>query len=123
MLLSGCSSGVYSLAYVARGDSTNLLGLTKTVSFPSNEDLNVIVKLNEHDDPVDVEVTFYRPDGEIENTLQYTAVPGVGTVVLGLDWEQKQENSEDEERWVTGRWIVKIKIDGEEVDELDFRVN
>lgn len=119
LILSACSSEVYELSYMARGDSTNVFALSETDILLRTDDLNVVVRLGAHDDTVDVSATFFNPDGIQEGeTLTVKAGKDVGTVVLGLDFEQRPSG----EDWFTGAWHVEIRIDGEKVDELEFRV-
>lgn len=118
--LSACSGDVYSLAYSARGDSTNLLGVTQTEQFRDNEDLNVIVKLNEHDGTT-VSATFFAPDGTEVSFLETEVDSETGTVLLGLDY-QDYSNGNEEVTWPSGTWRVEIRVNGENVDEVTFRV-
>lgn len=120
LALSACSGGeVYKNAYTASGDGTNEIDLSKTKQFQKNADLNVVVKLNSHDSDVEVEATFIDPAGQqVGDTLKVTAAENVGTVVLGLDWEANP----NQELWNDGAWRVEIRIDGKEVETLDFAV-
>lgn len=120
LVLSACGGGVYELAYTARGDSTNVIGLTKTNQFQSTDDLNVVVKLKSHNDPVEVSVEFFDPAGNAEgDVLKTVANKEVGSVVLGLDWEARPSK----ENWQSGSWKAIVSIDGEKLEELSFRVN
>ncbi|PJF42149.1 MAG: hypothetical protein CUN55_10440 [Phototrophicales bacterium] len=122
--LSACSGDVYNLAYTARGESTNILGLTQTEFFRNNEDLNVVVKLNEHDG-VTVGARFIDPKGEqVGNIVETKVSSDVGSVVLGLDYEQLNAGvaEDDIAFWRSGAWKVEILIDGEVVDTLEFDV-
>lgn len=120
LALAACSSeGVYARAYTASGDGTREIDLSRTNSFQRNADLNVVVELNSHDSDVEVEVTFYNPDGnQVGDPLVATAASGVGTVVLGLDWEARPGG----DLWPDGAWKAVVRIDGEEVETLDFSV-
>lgn len=125
LALSGCAGGAYDLAFPARGDSTNLLALTQTEQFRKTEDLNVVVKLNSHDG-VTVSAQFIDPDGEqVGETLETEVDSETGTVVLGLDYDQvnADRSVDDPFEWQTGTWTVKVSVDGEEVDEITFRIN
>lgn len=119
LILSACSSDVYVLAYTARGDSANVFGLTSTDIFQRTDDLNVVVRLGSHKDTIEVSATFFTPDNVQEGEpLKVRAGKDVGVVTLGLDYE-KRPSGED---WQSGLWRVEIRIDGEKVDELNFRV-
>jgi hypothetical protein len=124
-LLSACAGGgAYSLAYPASGSSGNLLGVTQSESFRRNEDLNIVVKLNDHDG-VTVQVDFYEPgNDEADHSLEAEVDGDTGSVLLGLDFEQyvQQFPPEAEIEWPTGTWTAVIFIDGEEVDRVDFTV-
>lgn len=125
VLLSACGSGTYDVGYTARGDSTNILGLTESTQFRDNEDLNVVVRLTDHDG-VTVAARFIDPSGnQVGDVLETEVASDVGSVVLGLDFEQMNENSgeEDEIRWQAGRWTVEISVDGESVDTLEFDID
>ncbi len=125
LILNACSSEVYSLAYTARGDSNNMVALTQTDLLQRTDDLNVVVKLNSHDDSVTVSATFYNPDDEqVGEVLTTTADPDVGVVVLGLDYESRPgEEDEEEDTWQLGTWRVDIEVDGEQVESLSFKIN
>lgn len=120
LILGACSGDVYSVSYTARGDSGHIMGLTQTDLFQRNDDINVVVKLNEHDDDVDVAVTFINPDGEQEgDTITTTADSETGVVILGLDWDTRPGELD----WQSGDWRVEVSVDGETVEELEFRIN
>lgn len=120
LALSACSGGgVYDQSYMASGDGTHMVDLNQTSQFPRNEDLNAVIKLNSHDSSVEVKATFFDPDSnQVGDPLVATADEDTGTVVLGLDWEAK----EDGEFWDEGVWKAVIEVDGEEVDTLEFTV-
>lgn len=122
MILTACggSEGVYDRAYVASGEGTNELELNRTRNFRQNDDLNVVVKLGNHDSDVEVTATFFRPDGTQEgDALKVIASDNVGTVVLGLDWDLRPANEEGEiPLWAEGTWEIVIEVDGEEVEKL-----
>lgn len=121
VFLSACSGGgAYSLAYPASGNSGNLLGVTQSQSFRNSEDINIVVKLNNHDG-VTVEVQFLDPDKtQVGETLSVEADSDTGSVLLGLDYEQYAGDLDLE--WPTGTWTAVISIDGEEVDRITFTV-
>ena len=120
LVLSACSSGIYEVAYTARGDGTNIVGLNQTNQFQRTDDINIVVKVNSHDDPITVSASFFKPDGTQEGeTLESRLESGTGSVALGLDFESRPSG----EDWETGSWRVQIRIDGELVDEKIFRVN
>ncbi|NDJ84649.1 MAG: hypothetical protein GYB66_02080 [Chloroflexi bacterium] len=120
LMLSACSGEVFDIAYTARGDSTNLLAVTKTDNFQRTDDVNVVVKLSGHDGDVEVQVKFINPEGGQEGETLTAVVPeDVGTVVLGLDWEQRPS----QEPWEAGSWSAEVYVDGEMVHELEYRVN
>ncbi len=120
LILGACSGDVYSVSYTARGDSTNFMGLTQTTLFQRTDDINVVIKLNEHDDDVEVSATFYNPSNEQEGETQSARANGeTGVVVLGLDWETRP----GERDWDSGDWHVEVRVDGELVEELEFRIN
>lgn len=118
--LTACSGGgAYDRAYTASGDGRNELELSRTRQFRSNDDLNVVVKLNTHDSDVEVKVIFINSNSQQEgDPLVVVAGPNTGTVVLGLDWESKP----DGELWRSGSWEAVIEVDGEEVERLSFEV-
>ncbi|MCB9436400.1 MAG: hypothetical protein H6673_05315 [Anaerolineales bacterium] len=119
LILSACSGDVYELAYTARGDSANILALTNTDIFQRTDDLNVVVRLGSHNDTVDVSATFFDPDGNQEGeTLTVKADKDTGMVILGLDFEQRPSG----EDWQLGLWRIEIRIDGEKVDDVEFRI-
>lgn len=119
LILSACSSDVYELAYTARGDSANVFALTEADILQRTDDLNVVVRLGAHDDTVDVSATFFGPDGLQEGeTLTAKADKDTGVVILGLDFEQRPSG----EDWPLGLWHIELRIDGEKVDDIEFRV-
>jgi hypothetical protein len=120
LVLSSCGGGAYELAYTARGDSTNILGLTLTNQFQATDDLNIVVKLKSHDEPVEVAVAFFNPTGAQEGeTIKTTVDKEVGSIVLGLDWESRPGG----QPWETGSWRAEVRVNGEKTEELIFRVN
>lgn len=119
LILSACSGDVYELAYTARGDSANVFALTEADILQRTDDLNVVVRLGSHDETVDVSAIFFDPNGIQEGeTLTVKAGKDTGMVILGLDFEQRPSG----EDWQLGLWRVEIRIDGEKVDELEFRI-
>lgn len=121
VILSACGSGdVYARAYTASGDSTNANDLSRSEQFRGTDDINVVVILNNRNSDTDVEVRFFYGPEKLQwgESIKVNVKENVGTVVLGLD----HENKGDTEEWPGGGWRADIYIDGERVDQLDFRV-
>ncbi|MCQ3930489.1 MAG: hypothetical protein DPW16_08500 [Chloroflexi bacterium] len=119
--LSACSGDVYSLAYTASGDGTNPNALVENSGqFLVTDDLNIVVRLNKHNDDVEVEARFYLPeDVPLGDPLKMTASKDVGTVVLGLDYETRPDQTTD---WPRGTYKVDIFVDGEKSETISFKV-
>jgi hypothetical protein len=119
--LAGCSGEVFDRAYTASGDGQKERELTPDELFTPTDDLNVVVKLNKHDDSVEVIARFLDPNDDVLQEVKAEDVPSeVGTVVLGIDYESRGDLPN---QWIVGPYRVKILIDGEEVETLFFRVN
>lgn len=119
--LSACSSEIYNLSYTASGDSTNPNALVdNSGQFLVTDDLNVVIRLNQHNDDVEVEARFFAPgDDPLGDPLKTTASKDVGTVVLGLDFETRPDQTTD---WPRGDYKVEIFVDGEKVETISFEV-
>jgi hypothetical protein len=120
LLLVGCSGKVYDRAYTASGQGQQESEMTADEQFSPRDDLNVVIKLNRHDDPVDITVRFTDPNGDLLQEIEGTASDDVGTVVMGVDFEGRSDVGNE---WIIGRYEVDILVDGEEVDRLFFRVD
>jgi hypothetical protein len=119
-LLTACSGEVFDRAYTASGDGQNEYELTKDEQFNPTDDFNVVVKLNKHDEMVEVVARFIDPNQEILQEPSASAPSEVGTVVLGVDYEARTDLPN---QWVVGRYKVEVLIDGEIVETLFFRVD
>jgi hypothetical protein len=130
-VLAACGGDTYNYAYTASGDSLNATDLTRTTQFRSSDDINLVVRLNTHEDNVDVEARFYTGSGAdrrlFGDALKVTVGEDVGTVVLGLDFDTYYNSNYDpvenpNPTWPSGGWDVEVFVDGEQVETLDFNV-
>lgn len=121
-LLSACSGGVYDRAYTASGDGNQESELREDEQFTTTDDLNVVIKLGNHEENVKVVARFIDPNGDLLQEVSAEAEGDVGTVVLGVDYEA-WEASQAGNQWIVGRYGVEIIVDGEKVDTVYFRVD
>lgn len=120
LLLSACAGEVYDGAYTASGDGFEEKDLRKDEQFTATDDLNIVVKLNKHDDPVIVMARFIDPNGDILQEVETEAASNVGTAILGVDYEARTDTAN---QWVVGRYRVDIFVDDQRVDTVYFRVD
>ncbi len=107
-LLTACSGALVREVYTAAGDGTTPDELVKTTTFRSDDDLNVVVRLNAHNRELIVSATFTGPGGEVYVTDPLEAGTTVTQVVLGLDWE-----AQGAVFWAEGEWQVDIYVDNQ----------
>ena len=120
ILLTACGGEVYARSYMASGDGLNETDLTADEQFSGTDDLNVVVKLNRHGETANIEARFIDPNGDVLEAITAEAPEEVGTVVLGIDFEARDDQGNE---WLSGRYRVEIVIDDELVDTLFFRVS
>ncbi|MEW6577792.1 MAG: hypothetical protein AB1435_01210 [Chloroflexota bacterium] len=107
-LLTACSGALVRDVYTAAGDGTTPDELVKTTTFRSDDDLNVVVRLNAHNRELIVSATFTGPGGEVYVTDSLEAGETITEVVLGLDWE-----AQGAVFWAEGEWQVDIYVDNQ----------
>ncbi|NLX10550.1 MAG: hypothetical protein GXY36_12915 [Chloroflexi bacterium] len=115
--LSACGSEAVSEAYTAAGDGTRPNELSRTSTFLTDDDLNVVIKLGSHNRTLPVRAEFIAPDGSRYATDPLDADPTVGEIVLGLDWEAQGTTA-----WPTGEWQVDVYVEDERAEQLTFQV-
>jgi|GEM_PF-6110940 len=120
VLLAACSGEAYDRAYTASGDGMREVELTADEQFTPTEDLNLVVKLNRRDGEVDVRARFIDPNGDLLEEVSAEADEDVGTVVLGLDFQSRNDQVN---QWLSGRYTIELFLDDEQVDTLFFRVD
>ncbi|MFP4322334.1 MAG: hypothetical protein ACLFTK_07765 [Anaerolineales bacterium] len=118
--LAACSGDVYERAYTASGDGNRERDLNQTEQFLGNDDLNVVIKLSRRGDPVIINTRFIDPNGDVLEEITAEADSDIGTVVMGVDYEARQDIPNE---WLSGRYRVEVRVDGELVDTLFFRVD
>ncbi len=117
LVLAGCSSDMYKSGYTASGEGVRPAELHKTTTFKTDDDLNVVVKLNSHKRTLPVRATFVGPDGTAYPTDALEAEETVGEVTLGLDWEAMGSLP-----WIAGDWKAEVYVEDKKVDTLKFTV-
>ncbi|RPI97686.1 MAG: hypothetical protein EHM39_09125 [Chloroflexi bacterium] len=91
-------------AYTAAGDSYTADQLTRTAVFATDDDLNVVLRLQNLDGPVTVTAMFCSPDGDSWDG-GVNKLDNGGPYLLGLDWESSSV------AWTTGDWFVEVMIE------------
>lgn len=117
LILAACSGGTVAEVYTASGDATDPGELTKTTRFAPDDDLNVVVRLNPHTQPLALRAVFLGPDGTQIGTDTLEADATVGEVLLGVDWEAQGIGN-----WLAGDWQVEVYVGDERHATLDFAV-
>ena len=120
LLLAACGGDVFKRAYTASGEGLRESELAPDEQFSGTDDLNVVVKLNRHGEDAHVEVVFHDPNGDVLERIEAVAPNTVGTVVLGVDYDQR---SDQVNQWIVGRYRVEVFVDDELVETLFFRVD
>jgi hypothetical protein len=120
--LAACTGDVYQRAYIAAGDGTAEKDLTADEQFTPTEDINVVIKLGRRDETLSVQTRFIDPNGDVLEDIEAEAPSRVGTVVMGLDYQSRDDVAQGG-GWRTGRYKVEIRLDNELVDTLYFRVD
>jgi hypothetical protein len=120
LLLAACGGKTFDRAYMASGEGLRESELSPDEQFTGADDLNVVVKLNRHSDDANVEVVFTDPNGDVMERIEAVAPSTVGTVVLGLDYERRDDVGN---QWLIGRYRVEVFVDEELVETLFFRVD
>lgn len=101
--------------YTAAGDSYYAAELTQTDVFRTDDDLNVVFRVQNVDAEVTVAGVFCAPDGTYQDAGDSTVEAG-GPYLLGIDWEYEGVP------WVTGDWTVEVYVDGSVEIVLAFTV-
>ena len=120
LLLAACGGDTFERAYTASGEGLRESELSPDEQFTGDDDLNVVVKLNRHGEDVNVEAVFYDPNGEVLERIETIATDEIGTVVLGIDYDLRDDQVN---RWITGRYRVEVFLDDELMETLFFRVD
>lgn len=120
LALTACGSDLINKVYTASGDSGDPaeLAKTKTNVFRTDDDLNVVIELGSHRSSRDFHAIFTGPDGSVYATEPVTADETTSKVVLGLDWEPRNN-----EMWPTGVWTVEIYVGEDKEKTLEFTVS
>ena len=122
LLLSACSGDVYDHAYTASGEGSQESELRLDEQFTTTDDLNVVIKLGNHEGTVKVIARFLDPNKDLLEEVSADVDETVGTVILGVDYEAWSEAAAGNQ-WIKGRYTVDIFIEDEKVDTLFFRVD
>ena len=117
LLLAACSSEVYDRSFTASGDGQREQDLAKDEQFSPTDDLNVVIKLNRHDDPASIVARFIDPNGDELELIQAEAPNTVGTVTMGIDFDARADSIN---QWVSGRYQVELTINDELVDTFGY---
>lgn len=117
LVLAACSSTPVKSAYTAAGDGTRPADLTRTTTFTTDDDLNVVVELNTHSRDLPFYALFKGPNEELYRTDVLEADASVPEVMLGVDWEATGATP-----WSAGEWQVEIYVDDDLKKTLNFTV-
>lgn len=120
LLLAACSGEIYDRTYTASGEGDEEHELREDEQFTTTDDLNVVIKLNGHEETVEVMVRFIDPNGDILQEMRTEADNTIGTIVMGIDYEARADTTN---QWIVGRYKVDIFVDEKKVDTVFFRVD
>lgn len=120
LLLAACSGEIYDRTYTASGEGDEEHELREDEQFTTTDDLNVVIKLNGHEETVEVMARFIDPNGDILQEMRTEADNTIGTIVMGIDYEARADTTN---QWIVGRYKVDIFVDEKKVDTVFFRVD
>ncbi len=99
------STAILIDVYSAAGDSYYVDQLERTAIFRTDDDLNVVFRVQNMDRAVEMAALFCAPDGTVQDAGERTMEVG-GPYMLGVDWEYGGVP------WVPGQWYVEVYVDG-----------
>lgn len=120
LVLAACSGEPYDHAYTASGDGVQEIDLKEDGQFSTTDDFNVVIKLNKHDENLEVVARFYDPNKDVLEEVTAEAGHDIGTLIVGIDYQQRADQLNE---WARGTYEVDILIDNKVVDTLFFKVN
>jgi hypothetical protein len=101
--------------YTAAGDSYYADQLDRTTVFRTDDDLNVVFRVQNVSDTIDVAGVFCSPDNTYYDGGMGTFSNG-GPYLVGVDWESTSVP------WITGDWYVEVYVNGQVELTLGFSV-
>jgi hypothetical protein len=101
--------------YSAAGDSYYADQLTRTATFRTDDDLNLVFRVQNVTGEVTVAGVFCAPDATVFDAGESSFGNG-GEYLIGLDWEFTTEP------WTPGAWYAELYVAGEWDLSLRFAV-
>ncbi len=101
--------------YTAAGDSYYADQLERTTTFRTDDDMNIVFRVQNISDTVDVAGVFCSPDNTYYDGGTSSFSNG-GPYLLGVDWESTNTP------WLTGDWYVEVYVNGQVELTLGFSV-
>ncbi len=114
--VSGMTSSARLIdVFTASGDSYYVDQLTRTTVFKNDDDLNVVFRVQNITQAINVAGVFCAPDGDYYDAGENTYENG-GPYMLGIDWEYEGVP------WVPGDWFAEVYVNGAPELTLGFSV-
>jgi hypothetical protein len=101
--------------FTASGDSYYADQLDRTTVFRTDDDLNVVFRVQNVSDTIEVSGVFCSPDNTYYDGGSSTFSNG-GPYLLGVDWESTSIP------WITGDWYAEVYVNGQVELTLGFTV-
>ncbi len=117
VLLVACAGEPFAEAYTARGTADHIKDLEITDGFDTTENLQVVIRFNQHTKELRLETLWTDPEGAETGELQATIPADAEIITVAFDLERAGL-----QYWQPGEWAVEIRIDGKLETTLAFNV-
>ena len=115
-VLTGCMGEPFAEAYFAYG-SGPIRDLDVTETFDTIEDLQLVIRFNQHSESIRIETFWFDPEGAEAGELQTTVPADTENVLITYHLEQAEKTY-----WLPGEWSVEVRLDGQLEETLSFIV-
>lgn len=117
VLLVGCTGEPFAEAYTARGSAGPISDLETTGVFDTQENLQIVVRFNQHTENLRLETRWTDPTGGDAGELKATVPADAERLSIAFDLERAGRLY-----WQPGEWTVELRIDGKLETTLTFTV-